>query len=205
MNIQVSSVVECRDGSLGRVASVITDPDSLRVTHLVITYKHQPDHGRVVPISMIDRCAGEKLQLSCTASDMRTLRPFNRDEFAGSSYEHPLYAPHEHLIWRYTTLVVPEAHLLLPHRTGAGRHVVVRRGYFVYTVDGYAGQVEKFVVHTPSQRITHLVLTAENTPGDGIISVSIDAIKHVSDEIVYLSVSKAALASQPSLPVRCSE
>lgn len=203
MNIPVSSAVQCRDGSLEYVASVITDPDDLRVTHLVLTHQNHPCDGHIVPISMIERRGGEAIQFECTASDIATLRRFNRSEFVGASNEHPLYAPHEHLVWRYTTLTAPEAHLLLPHQTGAARHVVARQGDSVYALDGFIGQVEEFVVHTPSQRITHLALSAQDTPERAVVHVPIEMIGQIVDGVVYLSIGRAELAAQPSVPVRC--
>ena len=58
---------------------MIIDPATLSVTHLVIDPKHGEEHGRLVPLDLVDTATGE-IGLRCTLAEFGQLEPAEETE-----------------------------------------------------------------------------------------------------------------------------
>ena len=63
---------------------MIVDPATLSVTHLVIDPKHGEEHGRLVPLDLVDTATGE-IGLRCTLAEFGQLEPAEETELLGGS------------------------------------------------------------------------------------------------------------------------
>src|SRR5215218_11374417 len=72
MRLDLGSPVRCTDEAFGELADVVIDPETRRVTHLVVQPHQRGEQARLVPV---DRArAGETsdatISLSCTIAEM---------------------------------------------------------------------------------------------------------------------------------------
>jgi hypothetical protein len=54
MRLELGSRVDCTDESFGKLADVVIDPTSRRVTHLVVERDHEPWLARLVPVELAE-------------------------------------------------------------------------------------------------------------------------------------------------------
>jgi hypothetical protein len=72
MRLDLGSPVRCTDEAFGELADVVIDPETRRVTHLVVQPHQRDEQARLVPV---DRArAGEAsdatISLACTIAEM---------------------------------------------------------------------------------------------------------------------------------------
>ena len=58
---------------------MIVDPATRTVTHLVIEPKHRREHGRLVPLDLVDTTTGD-IRLRCTLAEFDKLDPAEETE-----------------------------------------------------------------------------------------------------------------------------
>ena len=72
MRLDLGSPVRCTDDAFGELADVVIDPQTRRVTHLVVQPHHRDEQARLVPIDRAQ--AGETsdatISLGCTVAQM---------------------------------------------------------------------------------------------------------------------------------------
>ena len=72
MRLDLGSPVRCSDEAFGELADIVIDPQTRRLTHLVVQPHHRNEEARLVPV---DRCqAGDSgdatISLGCTIAEM---------------------------------------------------------------------------------------------------------------------------------------
>ena len=77
----------------------------------------------------------------------------------------------------------------------------VHSGAHVNATDGRVGRVDAFMVDDATGAITHLVLRRGHLWGKQDITVPAAAIDHVEDDVIYLTLDKAAIKALPSAAV----
>ena len=70
----IGANVSCTDGACGEVRRLIGDPAADVVTHLVVEPKHRGEHGRLVPVGLVDTNTGQ-IRLRCTKAEFENLDP----------------------------------------------------------------------------------------------------------------------------------
>jgi len=216
MRLDLGSPVRCTDDAFGELADVVIDPQTRRVTHLVVQPHHRDAQARLVPV---DRArAGESsdatISLSCTVAEMSEFELVRE-----SAYLRLGEVPVEDPDWD----VGIEAPLALPPPTGmdgfgAGAvdidpHVMlsydripigeveIRRASSVTSADGHhLGHVDGFVLDG-KQQIAHLVLEHGHLWGRREVVIPASAVAHVDTDEVVLTLSKDAVGALPSARV----
>jgi uncharacterized membrane protein len=207
--ISVNAEVECSDGPGGETITVIVNPVTGKVTHLVVEDKHAPDPTpRLVPVDQIAATSSDRVRLRCTKAELAAMHPFVtthyvrtqrtdyhqalRGDLAGG-FANPHMSPY----------AVPERGVVSKEveRIPVGE-LAVRRGTRVAATDGPIGEVEELLVDASSEHITHLVLLESHFLGKKEITLPISAIDRLEDDTVYLKLDKEAIERLPSIPVK---
>ena len=203
----------CSDGHCGEVVATILDPDTDRVTHLVIQHGHRRMSGRLVPIALLDQTTGQtagEIRLRCTMAEFERLDPAEEVDVvqdAGSGYES---AASVQGYGDVGSLGVggsasgPGIGMSLGHRTPTyvteniplGEAEVGRHEH-VHAVDGEIGLVEGFVVDT-DQQVTHVLLQQGHLWGRKEVAIPISAVVTV-DEGIRLNITKQQVEDLPPL------
>jgi sporulation protein YlmC with PRC-barrel domain len=94
MRLRLRMPVDGVEGEIGVLADLVVDPDSRRVTHLVVEPRHRPALARLVPV---DRAIHEdaddgRLSLLCSTDELRRL-PEVHELAYGRLYDFPVEDP----------------------------------------------------------------------------------------------------------------
>ncbi|MFC2037244.1 PRC-barrel domain-containing protein [Chloroflexota bacterium] len=198
----LNAKVESADGPCGESTTLIIDPTTQKVTHLVV--KEPRGEERLVPVDQIAETSHDLIRLDCTRAALADMKPFvvtryvqvQTPEYASAGpqgaslgYQAP-YAVH-----RDETLTVHEEQI-------PPGELAIHRGTHVDATDGRVGQVGEFLIDPASGQITHLILMAGHLWGKKEITVPVSAIDHAEKDTVYLTLDKQAFDQLPTVPVK---
>src|SRR4051812_16891556 len=78
MRFDLGTPVHCTDGDLGKLADLVVDPRTGRVTHLVVHTRHRASH--LVPCELAEADGEDAVRLRCTVKEARAMQ--SADGFA---------------------------------------------------------------------------------------------------------------------------
>jgi sporulation protein YlmC with PRC-barrel domain len=113
----------------------------------------------------------------------------------GAPIAMPYGADHEYMLEATAAAYVPVEQVPEGERA-------IHCGAYVETTDGGVGQVEEFLTDPATGKITHLVLRKGHLWGKRDVTVPLEEIDRVEDDVVYLKLSKEAVGGLPGVPVR---
>lgn len=195
-NIPIQAQVECSDGSAGRSTAVIFNPVTRTVTHFAVQeHESLSPTARLVPVDLVSTTSPDKIFLSCSKAELAELELFSethyiQNEETSVEYLEPYMTSLDANYLTVETESVPPGEL------------AVRRGTTVEAADGYIGQVGEFVVDPMTMNITHMVLSKGHAWDKKEVTVPVGAIDTVDGSTVYLRLTKAELASLPSIALK---
>ena len=187
-----SSIITLDEKEAGTLQRVVIDPETKKITHIVILKGLLFKEDKVVPVEKVARATEDKVFLTCTLEELNQLQPLlvkkfmprNEGEFfersSGGMYTPP---PSESLMVSSTTRTIPEDLL------------VMREGARVFSADDkHVGNIER--VFTNTGKVTHFTLS------QGLLSkteksIPFDWVKVVSDDEVDLTVEAQVIEKLP--------
>jgi PRC-barrel domain len=184
----IGATASCSDGACGEVSRMIVDPATVSVTHLVIEPKHGGEHGRLVPLDLVDTTTGE-ITLRCTLAEFGQLEPAEETELlegaggmgvGGTST--PMGIPHA------SRTDVQDVVPLGETDVGRGEHV--------HALDGEIGQVEGFLVDPGDHRVTHVLLREGHLWGRKEVAIPVSAVTRIQNGI-RLNMTKKQIEDLP--------
>ena len=191
--INPSSRVECVDGPCGQCLTLIVDPTTHQVTHLVIedeTLPYKP-YQRIVPMDQVAETSPNLIRLGCRRDEVANMEPFIHTHYIQKtelSYavmrggEGPQDASTVGVSYStYEEEMVPQ---------GA---VAIRPDMEVEASDGHTGTVGDLVVDPQTSVITHFVLRKRQLWGKKEVTLPLAAVDHVAGDTVYLRLDKQAI------------
>jgi sporulation protein YlmC with PRC-barrel domain len=204
MDIPLGVEVFCSDGACGKSTAVIVEPDTEKITHFVV----QVEGSRyLVPIEAIADSAANHIRLRWSREELAAAAPFEKSVFAGedlgaytgpaitgASIAWPYGAENEYMLQAAAAAYVPVEQIPEGERA-------IHKGAYVEATDGGVGQVEEFLIDPGTGRITHLVLRKGHLWGKRDVTIPLDQIERVEDDVVYLKLNKEAVGGLPSVPV----
>lgn len=208
MNLALGTTVRCSDGAVRELADIVVDGPGRRVTHLVVQPKRQHEEARLVSLELVGEDANGGVSLFCTAETLDGLERVR--EYA---YLPPGQQPEESSQWDVgveDVLVVPSVEPLdmaepeldpnvnlMYDRVPKGE-VELRVTSSVYSKDEHRlGSVNGVVVGEDGV-ITMLALQRGHLWWRREISVPVDAIASLENDVVTLAVDKSELKRSPS-------
>ena len=200
MDIPMNADVQCTDGRGGQATSVVLNPVTRRVTHLVVKEDSFPRHKRLVPVEMVAETNPDHIYLKCTQQELHGLDLFVETEFLPGPVPYETYEPDEYRLWPY---VLPErGPVPVQHERLPPGELAVHRGSQVWATDGAVGRVDEFLVDRESEHITHLVLREGHLWGQKDVLIPVSGIERIDEDTVHLSLNKEEVANLPTMSVR---
>jgi sporulation protein YlmC with PRC-barrel domain len=214
MRLDLGSPVRCTDDAFGELADVVIDPETRRVTHLVVQPHRRDEQARLVPV---DRARAGETSDATISLDCSVARMSEFELVRESAYLRLGEVPVEDPDWD----VGIEEPLGLPPSTGAfgaggvdiDPHVMlsydripmgdveIRRASGVISADGHhLGHVDGFVLDS-EQQIAHLVLERGHLWGRREVVIPASAVARVDTDEVALTLSKDEVGALPSARV----
>jgi uncharacterized protein YrrD len=197
MEIPLHADVICADGACGECTHVIVDPRTNTVTHLVVEDRGLPAVGRLIPVDAVIETHPDRILLRTTQADLAAAKSFVRDEFIPGAGPFQTYPAEGYMTWPATAPEVPLAVEIPQNPPGT---LAVERGARVEASDGEVGKVIDLLIDPASDRITHLVMRSGNLFDKKDITIPISEIGQITEQVVYLKLSKQQIAQLPSRP-----
>jgi sporulation protein YlmC with PRC-barrel domain len=208
--------VSCTDGVCGKLRRVIVNPVAEAVTHLVVEPKRLEDHGRLVPLDLVDETAGE-VRLRCTLAEFEGLDAAEETEFIQGTGDFIGYGPGEVGYWPYYGLggglgpvgggiglelgagAVDAPRPVTTDKVPDGE-VEIRRGDQVHATDGDIGRVHGLVIDRANGKVTHVLLAEGHLWGKKEVAIPISAVASTSEGI-ELTITKQDVQELPAVDV----
>jgi nucleotide-binding universal stress UspA family protein/sporulation protein YlmC with PRC-barrel domain len=207
VKIQVNALIECQDGLYGRCSSVVVDPKTRQLTHLVARRSRPPHAERLVPADRVAATTTRAIILNCTKKDVAAMESYLVERYTRmdmpDDYEYAGYAV------VLASLAAPEATrdgmLHVTTENVPDDKLVVHRGARVEATDGPVGQVDELIVDPKSQQITHVAVRKGPIVGPHVLGplqvvIPIAQVDIASSDTVYLKLDKQAFEALPATP-----
>jgi sporulation protein YlmC with PRC-barrel domain len=214
MQVSFGRSVKCRDGSFGKLADVVVDPATMRLTHLITS---PPDaEPRLIPLELADTAAGgPDLALSCTLAateelasvreyrDLQSAEETDADDDWDLGVEHVLALPYDTAgglgLGAYEGV---EPSLNVSYDRVPKGSAELRQASAILTADGhYLGGIKGFQL-ADGGRITEVVLEESHFWSRNEITIPIDAVQTLETDTVVVRLSADEIAELPTTRVR---
>lgn len=204
MDIPLNADVSCADGLGGRSTTIILNPITREITHVVV--KEGRDEY-MVPIDFIAESTPDHILLGCSCEELRSMDLFVKMQFMGNDSSSPEFelkmdaAESDANWWPYTQIDDQYMDIYdnveqIPHH-----ELAIHRGAKVRASDGHIGQVDEFIVNPTNNHISHLALKERHLFGSREITIAIDQIDRIEQDIVYLKLDKKDVRALPDVPL----
>ncbi len=208
MDIPIDVEVICTDGPAGHSSAIVLNPVTKEVTHFAVRTKGFLSDEYLVPIEFIAESTPERISLSCSRAELAQCQPFEKTvlvgvdgaelsasdmDFAvaatygtmpGGEYPGPMYPP------TIQEEQLPEGELS------------IHPGASVEATDDHVGHVREFIIDPQNNRVTHLVLREGHLWGKKDVTIPLDQVERIEEDVVYLKLDKAAVEQLPSVRAR---
>jgi sporulation protein YlmC with PRC-barrel domain len=195
MDIPINADVECAGAVVGRSTYIVLNPDTEKVTHLVVREKAFPHRERLVPVGWVVESNPHRIRLRGTLVELEQQEDFIETEFLAGNPEAAL------LMWPYEPFA-GSAGMVLEHEQVPAGELAVGPGSRVKATDGDVGRLDEFAVEPVHGHITHLVLRKGHLWGQKDVTVPVSQIDRIEDDTVYLKLDRHAVGALPAVPVR---
>jgi sporulation protein YlmC with PRC-barrel domain len=202
----IGSEVSCTDGVCGELRRIVVDPVARKLTHLVVAPRLRPEHGRLVPVDLVESADPESVRLHCDRARFEALDEAEEKEFLPGADGSWQYTQEDMLSWPYYGLAdadrdegVDNPQVVTQDRVPEGE-AQVRRGDRVQATDGEVGRVHGLVVEPKDHRVTHLLLEEGHLWGEREIAIPVSAVAGVDDG-VSLTLTKDQVRDLPQVAV----
>jgi sporulation protein YlmC with PRC-barrel domain len=195
VDIRLNTHVECLDGRIGQLENVILNPETERVTYLVVKENSFPNTLRLVPERFVKETSHDRILLSIHKQKFEKMKNFIEEDYIPSNVM--LYMA-EKAGWDFGT----PAAVFVEHEAVPAGGLVVHKGAGVYAADGHVGKVDEFLVEKKTGRITHLILREGHLWGKKDIWVPINQVDRYQDGKVYLKLDKSGVKHLPVIDLQ---
>jgi len=211
MNLALGGTVRCSDGAVRELADVVVDAKGRRVTHVVVQPKHKHEAARLVPLELVGEDV-DGLSLFCTAETLDGLEPVREYAYlpAGAKPEEggewDVGVEDVLVVPSFEPLDVAEPELdpnvnLMYDRVPKGE-VELRLTSAVYSSDEHhIGSVNGVAVGEDGA-IAALAVLRGHLWWHREITVPVDAIASLENDLATLAVEKGELKTFPSRKAR---
>ncbi|MFC2030452.1 DUF1269 domain-containing protein [Chloroflexota bacterium] len=203
MEIPLSAAVQCFDSSCGKVLDIIVDPETRKVTHIVVEDETlaRPPYQRLVDIDQVKRTSFDSIHLGCSKEELGHMQPFAHTRSVQKKQkDYTLYEGGEGPAAAGSAIGTPtrqEEEEFVPEGEWVMRH-----GTPVHATDGRIGQVVELIIDPDDDVITHLVLLESHVFSKKEFTLPVSAVDHAGDGRLYLKLDKQAVERLPSMPAR---
>jgi len=203
MDVPLNVKVRCVDGDCGKTTTIILNPVTTEVTHVVVKDRHQEF---MVPLHLISEGSAEGVKLQLTREELAQQEPFVRTQFIGQEMTGEDYdavtvaAEIDAVMWPYDSLDDNYLDLYLQVEQIPHDELAIHRGAHVEASDGHIGRVGEFIINPENNHITYLVLLEGHLWGKKSVAIPISDIDRIEQDTVYLKLDKETVKSLPAVP-----
>jgi uncharacterized protein YrrD/predicted DNA-binding antitoxin AbrB/MazE fold protein len=204
MYLNIGAHIRFRDGMGGTLHRVVIDPNTKRITDLVIVQGFLQRHDYVIPVSSVEKATPEEIQVALHIQDLANYPEYREVEFEEhlNDWESELLYPREHVLVWYPLVgireqqraVLPVIHRRISKGIPTGEEVIGRSSV-VRNIDGVVGKIDHLWLNRENWEITHLIVRRGLIPHYAVIPFS--WISSITPEEVFIQGSNEQLMEVP--------
>ncbi|HEY9721767.1 MAG TPA: PRC-barrel domain-containing protein [Oscillatoriaceae cyanobacterium] len=199
--------VHTRDGqNAGKVWRVAVDPQSRRVTHVIIHQGALLGRNLVVPIEDATRVDASGITLELTLDGLARCPNYQETDFLPpeEGWEYPVGYPQSGIVWPLAMAwsgasTYPLMSNAVVKENIPPEDVTIAAGTSVECADGHCGRVERVVLDDQSHEIVGFVIR-KGLIFTRDIQAPIDWVDHVDDAGVHLKLSRQEVEQRGGSP-----
>jgi sporulation protein YlmC with PRC-barrel domain len=204
MDVPLNVAVYCADGACGRSTVIIVDRATRQVTHFVVK---ATENEYLVPIEAIAESSSVRINLRWTLEELSHAEPFVKEVPADEEHmamiadamtSSSVFGPYTSPDAAYMVSALADA--TMEEEQVAPGDVAIHQDARVEATDGDVGKVDELIIDPETNRVSHLVLRKGHFWGKQDITIPLDQVDHVADDVVYLKLDKKAIERLPSAP-----
>lgn len=205
MNIPLNADVHCIDQACGRSTSIILNPVTQEITHVVVNTGGILGVEYLVPLELVAQSTPTTIHLRCSHLDFVLLPPFQQTQYIASVDRPDWLSEHYELnnmmMWPYARLGMEDEGMAVNIEQIPHNELAIHRGAHVEATDGRVGRVDEFLVNPTNNHITHLVLREGHLWGQKDVTIPISAIDRIEEDVVYLTLDQQTIKAMPAVPI----
>lgn len=209
-DLNVGATVHCEDRVCGRLAKVVVDVYTRRITDLIVGGRLPFSPDRVVPVGTVERASKDEVHLELSADELEAYPEYREVEYTEPSPDAPagVYEKGDVRCYNATYSYACEMPVVpkVRHEVHAGldaNRAVVERGTRVLNAQGEVARVDHVLVNPEDGKITHLVLRRGLVPRYPILPI--EEINEFGDQVVTVDLSEEQIEALPQYRRRRSQ
>ena len=188
----IGAEVHCTDGRWGQLAKVVLEPETWRVTHLIVQTGLLLKEAHVVPVEEVTSATDEAIHLSLTTGELQQSTPYKEKH-----YEVPVESGQYGGYGRGDVLVNPQGSVIAPHvpmqkvsmHEGVDQTLeLLKKGTPVKNVNGEVGKLDHVITDAESNEITHLVMRHGLIFSEQLV-IPVEIITEISEDGIFIEAT----------------
>ena len=189
MEIPFEAVVDCLDGQAGYCTHVIIEPESRRLTHLVLLENCFFGGERLVAVSQIISSGDGHIRVRYTKQQLNAAPAFLEHEYVSGTWPLVVYPPEQFAYWPIAI-----------HRNVPAGEIAMRSGARVRAADGWAGRVAGFVTNYRNDAISRVVLREGHFWHARDVVIPISQVDEITESGIHVTLDHHTIELLPPLP-----
>jgi sporulation protein YlmC with PRC-barrel domain len=209
-DLNIGATVHCEGDVCGRLAKVVVDTYTQRITDLIVAGRLPLSTDRVVPIDAVERADNDDVHLSLSTDELKAYPEYRDVEYTepSSGVQEGAYQRGDVRCYNMTYTYACEMPVVprVRHEVQAGvdaDRVVIGRGMRVLNAHGEVARVDHVLIDPENDEITHLVLRRGLVPRYPILPI--EEVDEFGDEVVTVDLSEEQVESLPHYRRRSSQ
>jgi sporulation protein YlmC with PRC-barrel domain len=205
MDIPLNVKVRCVDGDCGKTTTIILNPITKEITHVVVKDRHREF---MVPLLLIADSSASGIKLQLSREELAQQEPFVATQFIGQEMLDEDYdaatvaAEMDAVMWPYNSLDDSYHDMYLQVEQIPHDELAIHRGAHVEASDGHIGRVGEFIINSENNYITHLILLEGHLWGKRSVTIPISEIDRIEQDTVFLKLDKETVKSLPAMETK---
>jgi len=202
MDIPLNVKVRCVDGDCGKTTTIILNPITKEITHVVVKDRHREF---MVPLSLISESSAAEIELQLSREELTQQEPFVSTQFIEQGMLDEDYdaatvaAEMDAVMWPYNSLDDSYHDVYMQVEQIPHDELAIHRGAHVEASDGHIGRVGEFIINSENNYITHLILLEGHLWGKRAVTIPISEIDRIEQDTIYLKLAKETVKSLPEV------
>ena len=192
----IGAEIHCTNARWGHLAKVLLEPETWRVTHLIVQAGLLLKEAHVVPVEVVTAATDEAIHLSLTTGELQQSTPYKEKH-----YEVPIEGGQ---YGRYSTgdvVLNSQGSVVAPHvpmqkvtiHEGIDQTLeLLKKGTPVRNVNGEVGKLDHVITDAESNEVTHLVMRHGLLFPDHLV-IPVEIVTEIGEDGIFIEATNDEL------------
>jgi uncharacterized protein YrrD len=192
----ISAEVHCTNARWGHLAKVVLEPETWRVTHLIVQAGLLLKEAHVVPVGEVTSATDEAIHLSLTTGELQQYTPYKEKH-----YEVPVDNGQYGGYGRGDVIVSSQGSVIAPYvpmqkvtiHEGIDQTLaLLKKGTPVRNITGEVGKLDHVITDAESNEVTHLVMRHGLIFSEHLV-IPVELVTEIGEDGIFIEVTDEEL------------